>query len=79
MSAFVYIDNKSLLVVSKKNGLYRLNCPFIVVTIVEGVDSKCLDAYQQVTELRESAANLLEYRILNVFHPYHHYRLTDED
>jgi hypothetical protein len=78
MSAFIYIDNKSLLVVTKTKGLKRITCPFVVVS-VQDEQSYMAAEYKHVTEVKESELYKLEYKINGSFYPYALFRLPNVD
>ena len=78
MSAFIYIDNSSLLIISKKLGLVRLKCPFLVVNTAYESSQTNIYEYAQVTEIKESILYKLEYRVNGIYYPYYLFKLPEQ-
>jgi hypothetical protein len=77
MNTFIYLDKHSLLIVSEKAGMMRLNCPFQVQRLYFNGKEFAMGEYQ-VTEVRESSICKLEYKIDEIFYPYYLFMLPEQ-
>ena len=68
-----------MLIISKKNGLVRLKCPFLVVNTAYESTHTNIYEYEQVTEIKESLLYKLEYRIRDMFYPYYLFKLPEQE
>ncbi len=72
-------DNKSILAINKRTGLYILDCPFLVICMVEVKEEYMFyDCIYSATEVRYSDTNKLEYKVNDCFFPYNYFILDRE-